>query len=81
MGPVSSYFAANQGLEGGNRMLIFICFPFLSYSLLLSPAGNSKAPGTGPADNLLYRELDILLILDIQGGDAPFHDGDTGHLC
>lgn len=59
----------------------FIHFHVFSYSLSLSLAGISKAPGTGPADNLPSPEFDILLILDVQGGSAPFHDGDTGHLC
>lgn len=62
-------------------MLFFIRLHNFSYSLLLSQAGINKTPGTGPADNLLPPEFDILLILDVQGGKAAFHDADTGHLC
>lgn len=55
----------------------------LSHSLMASffLTGRSRSPGTGQADNLLHQEFDILLIISNQGGNAPFHDGDTGHLC
>lgn len=62
------------------RIIRFILSPALISSL--SPlTGMSKSPGTGLADNLLHQEFDILLIVGIQKGNAPFHHGDTGHLC